>query len=138
MIKKTDYKKQAEEYLAGWKRAKADLANYQKRVDHDRAEWGHFAKAECVKRFLPLLDSLEAGSELEGVEKIHNQMLGVLKEMEVEAIKTIGEPVNPEFHEVIATEDSEDHASGIIVQEAQRGYKMHGRVLRVAKVIVSK
>ena len=173
-----EYKKEAEEYLNGWKRAKADMMNYQKQVDRERAEWAMFANASCVKAILPVLDSLEMatqsvisteaptpqegrsgeishGTSMQGVRpalpagrsidsarddglgRIRDQMVDVLRQMGVEAIKAVGEPVNPEFHEVVATETSEEHASGLITKEAQRGYTMHGRVLRAAKVIVS-
>ncbi|MBI2551683.1 nucleotide exchange factor GrpE [Candidatus Uhrbacteria bacterium] len=160
--------KQAEEYLNGWKRAKADLINYQKQAERERAQWAMFANAACVKAMLPVLDSLEAavaptpplpplltsprageetisppfqggvrGGLVGGIEKIRDQMVEALREMGVEQIKSVGEPVNPEFHEVIATEPSQEHATGLIIKEAQRGYTMHGKVLRAAKVIVS-
>ena len=64
-------------------------------------------------------------------------MLDALKQMGVEAIKAVGEPVDPEFHEVVAVEPSDDVSHGLIAREVQRGYTMHGKVLRVAKVIVS-
>ncbi len=180
------FKAQADEYLNGWKRAKADFVNYQKQMERERAEWAMFANASCVKAMLPVLDSLEMaalqhrrhsepqivisteakrsgeishGASMQGVGsldsarddekkgdsigvahgivKIRDQMVETLKQMGVEQIKSVGEPVNPEFHEVIATEPSEEHASGLITKEAQRGYTMHGKVLRVAKVIVS-
>lgn len=139
-----DYQKEAEEYLNGWKRAKADFVNYQKQVERERAEWFMFSSVGCVKAMLPVLDSLEAGcqgsgvrDQVSGIEKIRDQMRDAVKQMGVEAIKTIGEPVNPEFHEVVAIERSEVHASGLITKEAQRGYTMHGKVLRPSKVIVA-
>ena len=146
---------QANEYLNGWKRAKADFANYERQVERDRAEWAMFSSAACVKAMLPVLDSLESAipspsplpqgeggrrsgeGVVAGIQRIRDQMLDVLKQMGVDKIKSVGEPVNTEFHEVVATEKSEVHAPGIIVHEAQRGYTMHSKVLRVAKVIVS-
>ena len=182
---------QAEEYLNGWKRAKADLVNYQKAQEREKAEWFMFANAGCVKAMLPVLDSLEAAivqrSHFEpthqngvrcgvalheesrdsrevrdpsaspgattsvvadraslqddkvvaGLQKIFDQMWGTLQQMGVEAIQSVGEPVNTELHEVVATEKDGSHASGIIIKEAQRGYTMHGKTLRPAKVIVA-
>lgn len=147
-------KTQAEEYLSGWKRAKADLVNFQKQVERERTEWFMYASAACVKAMLPVLDSLESAiSPLsgEGIEKIRDQMLDVLKSMGVETIAVAKEPPNPELHEVVGTEKamsggpssdaSEDGppriAPGLIVKEVQRGYTLHGKVLRAAKVIVS-
>lgn len=145
-----ELQKQAEEYLNGWKRAKADFVNYQKQVEREKAEWAMFSSAGCIKAMLPVLDSLEAaviqkiddrlhgeGEYDEGIERVRTQMVETLRQMGVEQIKSIGEPVNIEFHEVVGVEKSEEHASGLIVKEAQRGYTMHGKALRVAKVIVS-
>ena len=145
-----EYQKEAEEYLNGWKRAKADFVNYQNQVERERAEWAMFSSAACVKAMLPVLDSLEGavaqftihssqftGDHGHGIVKIRDQMVEALRNMGVEVINAVGEPVNPEFHEVVATEKSEEHASGLITKEAQRGYTMHGKVLRVAKIIVA-
>lgn len=135
---------QCNEYLSGWKRAKADLINFQKQIDRERADWRHFVTAECVRKFLPVVDALEAAAAHEsgiknhesGVEQVRNQMQGILRELEVEEIKTVGEPIDPALHEVVGTEKSDKHAPSIIVEEVQKGYKMHGKVLRAAKVIV--
>ncbi len=132
-----EFKKQAEEYLAGWKRAKADFVNYQKQVEKEKAEWLLFSSAGCVKAFLPVVDSLEAAGSGSGVEKIRDQMVEVLKSLGMEAIKSVGEPVDPQLHEVVATEECDEISSGLVAKEVQRGYTLHGRLLRAAKVIVS-
>ena len=64
-------------------------------------------------------------------------MLDILQKLGVEQIKTVGEAVNVDLHEVVGMEKNHDGATGIIVKEIQRGYTMRGKVLRVAKVIVS-
>lgn len=132
-------KTQAEEYLSGWKRAKADLVNFQKQVEREHSEWFLFANAACVKAMLPVVDSLEAAAMQDsGIEKIRNQMVEALKSMGLEAIAVAEEPPNPELHEVVETESVEDVASGLMAREVQRGYTMHGKVLRAAKVVISK
>lgn len=143
-----EIKKQAEEYLDGWKRAKAELANYQKQVEREKADWFLFSSAECIKAMLPVLDSLENAvsslrdgapslSDDEGIRKIRDQMFGALQKLGVEQIKTAGEPINAEFHESVSVEKSAEHAPGIVLKEIQRGYMMRGKVLRTAKVIVA-
>ncbi len=132
-----DLKNQAEEYLAGWKRAKADFVNYQKQVEKEKAEWLLFSSAGCVKAFLPVLDSLEAAGSGSGVEKIRDQMVEVMKSLGVEEIKCVGEPIDPQLHEVVATQVCDEISSGLVAKEVQRGYTLHGRLLRAAKVIVS-
>lgn len=131
-------KTQAEEYLNGWKRAKADLVNFQKQVERERAEWFMYASAGCVKAMLPVVDSLESAAAQEsGIEKIKDQMVEALKQMGVEEIPVAKEPPNPELHEVVGVERVAEVSSGLMAREVQRGYTIHGKVLRPAKVIVS-
>ena len=161
-----ELQKECDEYLAGWKRAKADLVNFQKQMERERVEWFMYANAACVKAILPVLDSLESaventlsesppprggetqpishparggarGGGSDGIAKIRDQMVEVLKSMGVEAIVVTKEPVNPELHEVVGVEKVEGVASGLMVREVQRGYTLHGKVLRPAKVIVA-
>ena len=143
-----EIKKQCDEYLDGWKRAKAELANYQKQVEREKADWFLFSSAECVKVMLPVLDSLESAisslrdgtpslSDDEGIRKIRDQMFSALQKLGVEQIKTVGEAVNVDLHEVVGMEKDHDDAVDIIVTEVQRGYTLRGKVLRVAKVIVA-
>lgn len=155
-----EYKKEAEEYLNGWKRAKADLVNLQKQTERERAEWFMYASGGCVKAILPVVDALQnavaqftvnSSQFTDGVKGIYDQMAEALKSMGVEAIDVAKEPPNPELHEVVGTEKamsggpssdtSEDGppriAPGLIMKEVQRGYTLHGKVLRAAKVIVA-
>lgn len=134
-----ELQKQAQEYLDGWKRAKADLVNFQKQTEREKAEWADFLHANTIRSILPVLDSLESavGHKVEGVEKIRDQMKEAMKQVGVCEIKCLGEPPNPEFYETVGCEKSENHAPGLIVKEAQKGYLLNGRVLRPAKVIVS-
>lgn len=141
-----ELRKEAEEYLNGWKRAKADFVNYQKQVERERAEWFMFANAACVKAILPVVDALQgavaqftvdSSQFTDGIKRIQDQMVEVLKQMGVEAIAVTKEPLNPELHEVVGVEKVENVASGLMAREVQRGYTMHGKVLRVAKVIIA-
>jgi len=133
-----ELKKQAEEYLNGWKRAKADLINFQKQTEKEKEDWFSFAQVNFVLAVLPVVDSLESAVAHEsGIEKIRDQMVDILKRMGVEEIKSFGEQLNPEFHEVVSKELAEDKVSGLVIKEVQKGYLLNGRVLRPAKVIVS-
>ncbi len=148
-------KKQADEYLNGWRRTKADMVNFQRQTEREREEWARFSNASCVSAFLPILESLERATDEEhlralrdlenatlqshiaGIIKIRDQFMGTLEKMGVEPIKCLGEPVNTEFHEVMAKQPSDHYAPGLISQEVQKGFLLHGRVLRPAKVIVA-
>lgn len=134
---------QADEYLGGWKRAKADMVNYQRQMDRERGEWAIYAQAETVQKFLPVIDSLEAamaiGGEqtVAGLRQIYEQCLAAFKECGVESVEKTGEPPNPEYHEVVAREKSDEHAQGLIIKIVQKGYTLRGRLLRPARIVVS-
>jgi molecular chaperone GrpE len=132
-----ELKKQNEEYLNGWKRAKADLVNLQNDTAKERVEWAKFASSRTLLRLLPALDTLYAAAshapELADTVKKFEEYL---KGESVEEINCEG-LYNPSVHEVISMETKDGIESGTITAVAQRGYKLHDQVLRPAKVIVA-
>ncbi|GMV97422.1 MAG: nucleotide exchange factor GrpE [Phycisphaerae bacterium] len=139
-------------------RARAELSNYQKRAEKDRAEALRYAHAALVKALLPVLDNLErvvqSGSAdappggqvepndlhralLDGAKLTLDTFLKVLRDFDVEVISAEGQPFDPQVHEAMMERPS-DHAERIVLQELAKGYRLHDRVLRPAKVIVSK
>ncbi len=137
----------AEEYLAGWKRAKADFVNFQKDTERQRAEWIRFSTSGIVLTILPIYESVEkfvemdsqsdAGKDyLEGAKNIKKQFEDLFKNLGVEKIKTVGEKFDPNLHECVSLKKSEGRKAGDILEEAQAGYTLDGEVLRPAKVIV--
>ncbi len=142
-------KKQAEEYLAGWKRAKADLINYKKRQEEVVQEFIKFANQDLILELLPMLDNfrlaaqhlpkeLENSEWVKGVFQIKNQLENLLKTRGIEEIKSVGEKFNPELHESVEEVESSDKKEGMIVEEVQKGYKLNGKVIRAARVKVVK
>jgi len=135
-------KQQAEEYLNGWKRTKADYLNREREIDKEKIEWIKFANLELILNFLPIMDSFDhsvknltedsQGEWVNGILKIKDQFESFLKAQGVEKIKTLGEKFDPMFHEAIDKQGEENE----IVEEIQSGYTMHGRVIRPAKVVV--
>lgn len=134
-------KEEADQYLNGWKRAKADYANLERQVERQREDWAHFASVSCVQAFLPVYESLLQAAMREnadeGLIRIRDQMQAALKTLGVEAMETIGTMPDPMLHEVIGRDKKDDVESGVIIQEAQQGFMIHGKVLRFAKVIVA-
>jgi len=132
-----ELKKQAEDNLNGWKRAKADLINFQNDTSKERIEWTKYAAARAIMRLLPALDTLYAAAahvpELGDTVKKFEEYL---KGESVEEINCEGK-YNPSVHEVISMEKKEGAESGAITTIVQRGYKLHEQVLRPAKVIVA-
>ncbi|MFA5188652.1 MAG: nucleotide exchange factor GrpE [Patescibacteria group bacterium] len=137
---------QCDEYLNGWKRAKADYINFKKETEDKQAMLFEFANATLLMEVLPIYDNLKkailvAGEEknnwLEGIKQIKKQLEDLLKDHGVEEIKTLGEKFNPEFHEAISKEKKEGVEADTIIVELSSGYLLKGKVLVAAKVIVA-
>ena len=137
----------AGEYLAGWKREKADFVNYKKQREREMAEFREFAGEDLIIRLLPVIDNfnlavkhlpkeLENSDWVKGVLHIRTQLESFLKEAGVEEIKSVGEKFNPEYHEVADKEKSEEE-DDVIVGEVRKGYLIEERVVRTARVVVS-
>lgn len=140
--------KEREEYLNGWKRAKADLANYQKDEQKRFEDFAKFASADLVRDCITVLDSFDlAMSALEkdgvnagavkGIAMIRGQMEEVLKRRGLEVMNiSPGGPFNPALYESIGEMES-THPPGTIAEVVARGYLIEGRVVRPAKVRLS-
>ncbi len=144
-------KKQAEEYLNGWKRAKADYLNLKKEMEAQDKEIREWLSKIFLLPILDIMDSfnkafgnvpanLKTEVWVEGIKGIKKQFENFLKAQEVEAMEVIGEKFNPLMHEAIESVDLpvEGGESGRIIEEARRGYLVNGEVLRPAKVKVYK
>jgi len=142
------YKQEADEYKAGWQRAQADYQNLKKEIENMRGEWVRYSEQQILEDFIPVYDHLQlaVNSEqlvdnkdpwLEGVRYVGKQFEKILKDHNVEKIKTVGEIFDPCFHEAVAEEDS-DLPEHTIIKETEAGYTMKGKVIKVAKVIVAK
>jgi len=140
-IKKTlkQCQKEKEEYLAGWQRAKADLINYKKEQEKKISDYYKFANEGLILEILPVLDSFEEAmkhDENEGIKQLYNQLKNILKNNGVEEIKAVDQPFNPELHESV--DEVEGKKPGFIVEEVQKGYKLHGKVIRPSRVKITK
>jgi molecular chaperone GrpE len=128
-------------------RAVADFDNYRKRIDRERRELSEYAAADVLHELLPIIDNLEralqapAGGDdslRRGVELIHKQMLDLLRKRGVTLIDALGADFDPNVHQAVIHEPSEEHREGEVMQELQRGYKLGDRLLRPAMVKVAK
>ena len=102
-----------------------------------------------MAKILPILDNFEIAEKklpenlkqdenIKGILQIKNQILDFLKNQRVEEIKSLGEKFDPNFHEVMEEVEAKDKTPGTIIEEIQKGYKINGRLLRPAKVKISK
>jgi len=140
------HQKERDEYLDGWKRAKAELLNYKKDEARRFEAVLKFANESLVKELLTVLDSFDLAiasfekdsKTQKGLFLIKSQLEDVLKRNGLEKIKAeIGQPFNPEFHEAIAKIESNQPAN-IIVEEIEAGYILNGKVIRPARIKIAK
>jgi molecular chaperone GrpE len=141
--------RQADENLDGWQRARAEFANFKKRIEREKWEERARLKGEIACKYLSVLDDIERAlkdvpenpeveSWAEGIDLIYRKMQSILESEGVELISTQGEVFDPNFHEAIAQDESDDHEEGEILEVLQQGYKIGDRVLRPAVVRVAK
>jgi len=138
-----------DEYLAGWQRSRADLLNYKKEEMERIGEILKYTGEGLILKMLPILDNfdliekklpenLKNDENIKGLLQIKTQMQDFLKSQGVEAIESLGQKFDPNFHEVIKEIELKDKESGTIIEEIKKGYLIQGRILRPAKVRVSK
>ncbi|OGL72775.1 nucleotide exchange factor GrpE [Candidatus Uhrbacteria bacterium RIFCSPHIGHO2_02_FULL_57_19] len=141
-------RKQAEENLAGWKRAMADYQNREKDLAREKEELAAYSSVRTVLSILPALDHLRAAiaqipaehrkSEwVAGVGLVVREFDTALRSLGVQLIETVGKAFDPSLHESVGDEESES-AAGSVVREVQPGYTMGGKVIRPSKVIIAK
>jgi molecular chaperone GrpE len=126
-------------------RTLADFDNFRKRVERERSELRRHAVSEALRDFLDVVDNLEravaASGSLDdlkaGVEMTLRQMLDVLKQHGVRPVEAEGEPFDPNVHEAVAREESAEVQAPQVLEELQRGYLLHERLLRPARVKVA-
>ena len=134
-----DAEAKAKEYLDGWQRAQADFVNIRKRDEEAKLDFLKFAKADLVEQLIPVLDSFElslphGNKEL---EVIYKQLIQILKSNGFEEENPLNQEFDPRRHEAIGTVETSDKSSDHKVLEvAQKGYILSGKIIRPAKVKV--
>ncbi len=139
--------RECDEYLNGWKRAKADLANYKKDEMKRLEELARFANEDIIRDLLNILDSFElalramekSGEVEKGVYLIQNQLEDLLRRRGLEKIDVQeGQLFDPGVHEAVMVIDGPKEKGGLIAQEIERGYVLNGKIVRPTKVKVYK
>lgn len=136
-------------YRESLMRMQAEFENYRKRQSRERDEQRRFASERVLKSFLPILDNLERAVDhaegadqtklLDGVRLVLKQFRDELEGFGVKPIEAKGEVFDPHLHEAMSTVETDgDPPDGTVVEVYQKGYLLHGKVLRPAMVGVSK
>jgi molecular chaperone GrpE len=144
-----EQKAKAAEYLDGWQRARAEFANYKKRIEKEQEDMIKSANGAFITRLLPVMDDFERAFQtlpldlmgmtwLEGITLIQRKLQMLLAQEGVTVIETEGRLFDPTLHQAVTHEESEEHEEGQIIGEVQKGYKMGDKVLRPSLVRVAK
>ena len=142
---KAEYQEQYDQML----RKIAEYDNAKKRAERRAEESSKYAVEGVIKDIIPVIDSVERAVEStneskdfdslsEGVQLIHKQLLDSLQRRSVNPIEAIGENFDPTRHEAIMHMESEEVPENAVIEEFQRGYTLHDRVIRPSMVSVSK
>jgi len=136
----------ADENWDRYLRTAAELENVRKRATRDVENAHRFALERFSRELLAVRDSLEMGlaaegasveSLLEGSEATLKILSGTMQQFGIEVLDPAGEPFDPEFHEAISMQPSDDVEPGSVVIVVQKGYSLNGRLLRPAMVVVA-
>jgi molecular chaperone GrpE len=128
-------------------RKQAEFENYKKRIDREKSDFMQFASSELMKELLTVLDSFDLalqnaakdGGEttLRGFELIYKQLQDTLARFGLKPIEARGKKFDPNYHQAVSTEVSENVEENTVIQEMRKGYTLNGRLLRPAMVSVS-
>ncbi len=129
----------------------AEKENLQKRFEREKENLIKYGNEKVLSGLLSVVDNLsltlnaiandndeKVKNIFVGIEMVSQQFAEVLKNNGLEEINSVGEKFDPNFHEALMQKEEEGKEAGIILEEVQKGYRLNGRVVRAAKVIISK
>lgn len=131
-------------------RSQAELENYRKRTAREKEDTIRYANTSLLERLLPVIDNFELGLEaaekngsdsasiLAGMRMIHKQLSDLVKDCGAKVIEAVGQPFDPNLHEAVGSEHSDEIAEGRVIRQLRSGYKLWDRLLRPSMVVVSK
>ena len=129
-------------------RSQADFENYKKRAAREKDEAIKYANNSLLERLIPIVDNFELGLEaargegksspiFSGMSMVLKQLNDFLGEHGLQPLDATGRKFDPNLHEAIAHEPSDEVAEGTVIRQTRRGYKMKDRLLRPSSVVVS-
>jgi molecular chaperone GrpE len=137
-----------EEYKDRWLRSQAEFSNARKRMEKQRVETYANATADVMRKLLPVMDDFARAMEVmpaelaenswsEGIGLVNKKLENLLEGFNVKPIAAVGEPFDPNLHEAIMQEESDEVESGHVLRELQKGYLLGERVIRPSLVVVA-
>jgi molecular chaperone GrpE len=132
-------------------RLSAEFENYKKRMQRQVEEYRKFANESLIKDLLSVVDNLERAMDasaqsqkesdqcmMQGLEMTLEEIRKVLKKYHVTPVEAMGKPFDPAFHEAVMQQPTDDCPDNTVIQEMQKGYMLHDRLIRPAMVVVSR
>ena len=142
---KEEAKEPEEDESARYMRLMADFQNYKKRVEKEKKDIYSYANEKIATELLTVLDNFERALEhegedksfKEGMEMIFKQLFDVLEKAGLKEIPALGEEFDPNFHNAVMSEDTDEYESGKVSGVMQKGYTLNGKVIRPSMVKVA-
>jgi molecular chaperone GrpE len=132
-------------------RTTADFENYKKRALREKQDAIKYANENLLEKLIPVLDTFDmaqaatqnsakdATQSLQaGINMVHQQLKAALADAGLEEVDASGKPFDPNLHEAVSQQESDEVPEGTVVQQLRKGYRLRGRLLRPASVVVSK
>jgi len=141
-------KEQVAAYYDQYLRSLAEVDNVRKRALREKEEYLKFASVPIIQKLLPVMDDLERALTMSessrdydalyrGLQMIGKRMQDIIEGEGVQVIEALGKPFDPQFHQPLMVESSTEHPENTVIEELQKGYILHGKVIRPSLVKVS-
>ena len=130
-------------------RVSAEFDNYKKRASREMEEFRKYSNQSLIKEMLSVVDNLELAMNsanghkdidkglLDGLAMTHKEILKVFEKFSVKPISAMGQPFDPTYHEAVMQEETDEFPANTVINELQKGYLIHDRLLRPAMVVVA-
>ncbi|HEV8348582.1 MAG TPA: nucleotide exchange factor GrpE [Vicinamibacterales bacterium] len=143
-----DLQRERDDYYDRWLRKSAEFDNYRKRIERERREQGEQAVTDVLEQLLLVVDDFDRALTVDageggaayrkGVELIHAKLYDVLRKYGVRPFESVGADFDPNLHQAVTHEESDEHRDGEVIAELRKGYMIGDRLLRPAMVKVAK
>jgi len=130
-------------------RQQAEFDNFRKRLEREKSEAVKYANGALLEELLPVIDNFELGlmaadsasdakSIAMGMQMVKTQLDKFIEESGMSAIEAVGQEFDPNLHEAVSQQETDEHPDGTIIEQSRKGYKMGDRLIRPASVVVAK
>jgi molecular chaperone GrpE len=130
-------------------RVSAEFENYKKRASREISDFRKYANESIFKKLLTVVDNLERAidsgeqqndqaSILEGIQLTHKELIKLFEAFSIKSVEAQGTPFDPAFHQAVTQLETDEHPDNTVINELQKGYTLHDRLLRPSMVVVSK